>query len=260
MLRNAIGTHVLAYNLKSYRHDVTIACHRGERVHDGSGPSSIVFDPSNYSQNLLTAARALDQINNQIRSLENQAQMLLNQAQASHEPADQRGWPAHIDDQSDQQPDCSGEGHLVRCPEDPAAILNAFIRANIRQPFRPTGWFRTRHPAGTIRYEGLKQTLVTQAAIASALDQDGQTLRTLMANSSAAVGSLQAQQSGNELLGLQIKQSLQAQALACDPGARGHVACGRTAGLVGGRDRSDLPASSAMATPTPAASRRGRHG
>ena len=39
-----------------------------------------VFDPTNYSQNLLTAARALDQINNQIAGLENQAQMLINQA------------------------------------------------------------------------------------------------------------------------------------------------------------------------------------
>ena len=39
-----------------------------------------VFDPSNYSQNVLTAARALQQINNQITSLQNEAQMLINQA------------------------------------------------------------------------------------------------------------------------------------------------------------------------------------
>src|SRR5882757_5843216 len=41
---------------------------------------SIVFDPNNYVQNVLTAARALQQINNQITSLQNQTQMLLNQA------------------------------------------------------------------------------------------------------------------------------------------------------------------------------------
>ncbi len=41
---------------------------------------SIVFDPNNYVQNVLTAARALQQINNQITSLQNQAQMLINQA------------------------------------------------------------------------------------------------------------------------------------------------------------------------------------
>src|SRR3546814_11950199 len=40
----------------------------------------IVFDPSNYSQNILTAARTLQQINNQIRMLQNQATSLINQA------------------------------------------------------------------------------------------------------------------------------------------------------------------------------------
>src|ERR1700674_5395906 len=40
----------------------------------------VVFDPNNYAQNVLTAARALQQINNQITSLQNQTQMLINQA------------------------------------------------------------------------------------------------------------------------------------------------------------------------------------
>jgi len=39
-----------------------------------------VFDTSNYTQNLLTAARTLQQINNQIQSLQNEAQMLAGQA------------------------------------------------------------------------------------------------------------------------------------------------------------------------------------
>ena len=39
-----------------------------------------VFDPGNYSQNILTAARTLQQINNQIQMLQNQAQSLINQA------------------------------------------------------------------------------------------------------------------------------------------------------------------------------------
>ncbi|MEA2669187.1 MAG: type secretion system protein TrbJ, partial [Chloroflexota bacterium] len=38
-----------------------------------------VFDPSNYSQNVLTAARALQQVNNQIQSLQNQATSLINE-------------------------------------------------------------------------------------------------------------------------------------------------------------------------------------
>ncbi|MEI9804612.1 MAG: P-type conjugative transfer protein TrbJ [Pseudolabrys sp.] len=38
-----------------------------------------VFDPSNYSQNLMTAANTLKQIDNQLTALQNQTQMLLNQ-------------------------------------------------------------------------------------------------------------------------------------------------------------------------------------
>ncbi len=40
----------------------------------------VVYDPSNYAQNLLTATRALQQVNNQITSLQNEASMLVNQA------------------------------------------------------------------------------------------------------------------------------------------------------------------------------------
>src|SRR3546814_15495944 len=40
----------------------------------------IVYDPSNYAQNVLTAARSLQAVNNQIRQIENQAQSLINQA------------------------------------------------------------------------------------------------------------------------------------------------------------------------------------
>ena len=39
-----------------------------------------VFDPSNFSQNVLTAARTLQQVNNGIQSLQNEAMFLLNQA------------------------------------------------------------------------------------------------------------------------------------------------------------------------------------
>ena len=48
-----------------------------------SGPARaqwIVFDPTNYAQNILTAARELQQVNNEIQMLENQATSLINQA------------------------------------------------------------------------------------------------------------------------------------------------------------------------------------
>src|SRR3546814_520036 len=40
----------------------------------------VVYDPTNYAQNVLQAARALQQVNNQITSLQNEAQSLINQA------------------------------------------------------------------------------------------------------------------------------------------------------------------------------------
>lgn len=43
----------------------------------------MVFDPSNYAQNLLTAARAPEQVNNQIKSLQNEAAMIENMAKTS---------------------------------------------------------------------------------------------------------------------------------------------------------------------------------
>ena len=49
----------------------------------------IVYDPSNYAQNVLTAARTLEQINNQIRQLQNQATSLMNEAKnLAHLPLD----------------------------------------------------------------------------------------------------------------------------------------------------------------------------
>lgn len=38
-----------------------------------------MFDPSNYAQNILTAARTLQSVNQQIQQLQNEAQMLVNQ-------------------------------------------------------------------------------------------------------------------------------------------------------------------------------------
>ena len=46
----------------------------------------IVYDPTNYAQNVLTAARSLQQINNQIQQIQQQATSLINEARnlASH--------------------------------------------------------------------------------------------------------------------------------------------------------------------------------
>ena len=50
------------------------------RTNEIFGFGRIVYDPTNHAENLLTAARTLEQINNQIAQLQNEAQMLINQA------------------------------------------------------------------------------------------------------------------------------------------------------------------------------------
>ena len=47
----------------------------------------IVFDPTNFSQNVLTAARELQQVNNEIQSLENQGHDADQPGQEPGEPA-----------------------------------------------------------------------------------------------------------------------------------------------------------------------------
>ena len=47
----------------------------------GAAAQLTVFDPLNYQENLLSAARALEQINNQVRQLQNQAQIILRMDQ-----------------------------------------------------------------------------------------------------------------------------------------------------------------------------------
>ena len=54
----------------------TLAVGGGFALAPAAAVAMPVFDATNYAQNLLQAARALEQINNQIRSLQNEAGML----------------------------------------------------------------------------------------------------------------------------------------------------------------------------------------
>ncbi|MEH2609614.1 P-type conjugative transfer protein TrbJ [Bradyrhizobium sp. AZCC 1693] len=198
-----ISTSVVAIGLA-----LVVAINGSRRL----GAQIVVFDPSNYSQNILTAARTLDQINNQIKSLGNEAQMLINGARnLTSLPSSVVGQLASkINEINNLIAQAKGISFDVQKTQGDFERFyprqyTAAMSTNRMVQDATARWDNT--------YQALKQTLVTQAMIASALDQDGQTLRTLMANSSGAVGSLQAQQSGNELLALQVKQSLQAQAL-----------------------------------------------
>jgi type IV secretion system protein TrbJ len=81
----------------------------------------VVYDPSNYAQNLLQAARALQQVTNQITSLQNEAQMLITRpatSRACHTPPS-----ARCSSRPSARSSCSGRPKIAY---DVGAIDRAF--------------------------------------------------------------------------------------------------------------------------------------
>jgi P-type conjugative transfer protein TrbJ len=171
-----------------------------------------VFDPTNYSQNLLSAARALSQVNNQIRSLQNEAQMLINQAKnltridfpqlqqltqnlqaIDRLMAQAQGIDFRIDG-LDQQ-----FGRLF--PNDFSQALTTNQRVIDA---------RTRLDAAKA---GFRQTMGVQSQVVANVQADAGALSEIVARSQAAEGALQVSQATNQLLALTAKQQFQIQDL-----------------------------------------------
>jgi type IV secretion system protein TrbJ len=172
----------------------------------------IVFDPSNYSQNILTAARTLSQINNQIRMLQNQAQSLINQAKNLTTIS----FPElQALQQTIQQIDqLMGQAQGIQ-----------FRVANLDQQFRsmfPSSFNQARtnnqHVADArARLDpsmaAYKQTMTVQAQVVENIAADQAALAGIVQRSQGAEGALQAQQATNQLLALVAKQQFQIQNL-----------------------------------------------
>lgn len=171
-----------------------------------------VFDPANYSQNLLTAARSLQQINQQVQQLANEAQMLVNQAQ------DLTRLPTTI--AADLQRSLGEVDALIR---DAGGL--AYDIADIEREYRRL--FPEEYAAATsasrivqdaqeaweLAREGFEHSLKIQAEVVGQIRTDTGTLDRLVAESQSAVGNLQATQAGNQLTALAAKQSMQLQSL-----------------------------------------------
>jgi type IV secretion system protein TrbJ len=172
----------------------------------------VVFDPSNYSQTLLSAARALQQINNQIASLQNEATMIANQAKNL----------TRIDfpqlqamTQTLQQIDrLMGQAQGIR-------FQVAGVDQQFRQLFPGDFGAALRTDSRVIAARGrldtamaaFKATMGVQAQVVENVQADAQTLSELVGHSQGADGSLQAQQATNQLLALTAKQQFQIQNL-----------------------------------------------
>jgi P-type conjugative transfer protein TrbJ len=169
-----------------------------------------VFDPNNYSQNILTAARTLTQINNQIQSLQNEATMILSQAKnlsrVSFPELDTlRQTMQQIDTLMGQaqginfRVDGLDQQFRSLFPND----LNSVLRGNAQVTAA-----RTRLDSAMAAY---RQTMGVQAQVVENVAADARTLDALAARSQGAEGALAAQQTTNQLLALAAKQQFQIQ-------------------------------------------------
>jgi len=163
-----------------------------------------VFDPSNYSQNLLTAAQALQQVNNQITSLQNEAQMLINQARnlASLPYSSLRQLQQSIG--RTQQLLAEVQGIAFDVQQIDQAFSTVYAPASTSQSDLSlianarTRWQNT--------VDGLQDALRVQATVVGNLDTNRSEMPALIAASQGATGALQATQAGNQLLALQAQQ------------------------------------------------------
>ena len=164
----------------------------------------IVYDPTNYAQNVLTAARTLQQVNQQITSLQNEATMLINQArnlaslpysslqqlQQSVQRTQQLLAQAQniaFDVQKIDQMFSQKYGNVSLSATDTQLVADARSR-----------WQNT--------VGGLQDAMRVQAGVIGNIDSNRAEMSALIGQSQGATGALQATQAGNQLLALQTQQ------------------------------------------------------
>ncbi len=169
-----------------------------------------VFDVSNYAQNVLTAARTLQQINNQIQSLQNQATMLTNMAKQL------------------QRLDFSSLSQITRSMQRIGTLMNqadgiAFDLASTDDALRrqfPAAFDRALSNDEMIAQararlqasmQSYRQTMRVQAQVVENVQADSDLLAELVSQSQSATGSLQVGQATNQLIALSTRQQLQIQ-------------------------------------------------
>jgi type IV secretion system protein TrbJ len=165
----------------------------------------IVFDPTNYAQNVLTAARELQQVNNEIQMLENQATSLMNQARnLASLPYSSL---AQLEQQLTQTQQLLAQAQ--RIAYSVSAIDQAFTQTYPQAYSGSTSSQQLLAGAQT-RWQnalaGFQDAMRVQAGVVANLSNTHTQVGALVSSSQSATGALQAAQSGNQLAALQTTQ------------------------------------------------------
>lgn len=164
----------------------------------------IVYDPTNYSQNILTAARTLEQINNQIRQLQNQATSLLNEAR------NLESLPTSVLGPLQQQIKQTQQllGQAQRMAYDVQQIQTEFAKGYKSADL--TASQRSLVTGAESRWQNsvaaFEDALKVQAGAVANIEGTRSAVGDLLTASQSATGALQAAQAGNQLLGVQSQQ------------------------------------------------------
>ena len=168
------------------------------------GFGGIVYDPTNYASNVLQAARALQQINNQIAQIQNQASSLVNEAR------NLASLPVSALSTLQQQVDQTRQllSQAQRIAYDVQSIQQAFDGRYKGAAL--TGDHAQMVANANARWEdsvgAFEDALRVQAGVVGNLNGTRSSIDTLVGASQSASGALQAAQAGNQLLALQSQQ------------------------------------------------------
>lgn len=164
----------------------------------------IVYDPSNYAQNVLTAARTLEQINNQIRQLQNQATSLINEARNLASLPTSVLAPLQAQIRQTQQL----LGEAQRMAYNVQQIQTEFARQYKSMDL--TAPQRAMVEGAEGRWQNsvaaFEDALKVQAGAVANIEGTRSAVNDLVTASQSATGALQAAQAGNQLLAVQSQQ------------------------------------------------------
>lgn len=173
-------------------------------AHAQFGFGRIVFDPSNYAENVLTAARTLEQINNQIQSLQNEATMLINQAR------NLASLPYNSLQQLQQNVQRTQQllGQAQNIAFEVGQIDQAFQSqyGNVSLSATDAQLVADARGRWGNTVGGLQDAMRVQAGAVGNIDANRAEMAALVGQSQGATGALQATQAGNQLLALQSQQ------------------------------------------------------
>jgi P-type conjugative transfer protein TrbJ len=170
-----------------------------------------VFDPVNQQQNLISAARALQQINNQVRQLQSEAQMLARMEQnlvrlKGSLSGDLQRTLSAINTHLQQ-------GHAIALSLKATEAAYARLFPPSAQTHSGAARLSTARQRWSQEYASLERAARLQGEIGDGIAADGILLRDAMDRSRTANGALEVAQAGNELTALSLKQALGLQAL-----------------------------------------------